>query len=155
MKIAWRFVKEKHIKDAFSGEGARLYGGRWNYSGIPVVYLSEHLSLAVLEQLVHINFDERPIRYAYIHVEIPDNIRIEEIQSDVLPDDWRKEPASNSTKNIGNKWIDTGKSAILRVPSVIIPIEYNLAINPVHQDFKYIKKGQSKSFSIDPRVWGL
>jgi RES domain-containing protein len=153
MTIAWRLVKERHIEDAFSGEGASVYGGRWNHVRYRVVYVSEHLSLAILEQFVHISSEERDIRFAYIRIEIPDKIQIENIKPDELPRNWREEPSPNSTKEIGTNWVIRSRSAILRIPSVIIPIEYNFALNPLHADFRYIKIGRPELFSFDPRMW--
>ena len=153
MRTAWRLVKESHVKDAFSGEGARLYGGRWNHRGVPAVYLSEHLSLAVLEQFVHLTQAQKNIRFSSIRVEIPEDLPGEEIRPENLPEDWRTEPGPMSSKNLGTRWVEAARTAVLRVPSVIIPEEFNLMLNPRHTDFSKLRMGTAELFSLDPRLW--
>ncbi|MBI5327029.1 MAG: RES family NAD+ phosphorylase [Deltaproteobacteria bacterium] len=150
---AWRLIKETHIKDAFTGEGARLYGGRWNHRGIPAVYISESLSLSILEQFVHLGFEGKDIRFAYIQVHIPQNVRIDKVRAHVLPADWRSEPAPNSTKEMGSGWLEAARFAVLKVPSVIVPVEYNYVLNPSHPDFKEIKISKSEPYCLDQRMW--
>jgi RES domain-containing protein len=151
--VAWRFVKEKHVGDAFDGEGARLYGGRWNSRGVPVVYTGGSLSLSVLEQFVHLRAGDVRIRFAYMRVRIPDKVAVEEIIPSQLPRDWREGPAPDSTKEAGTHWFEEGRTAILRVPSVVIPVEYNYILNPGHPDFKHVDIGAPEPLSFDPRMW--
>ena len=152
---AWRLVRKRRFPDAFTGEGARLGGGRWNHVGMPVVYVSETLSLAVLELFVH--FTRRDIKLSKsllaIPVEIPDSLKIIEVSIQSLSSDWRVSPASNSTKDIGTEWAQKGSSPILRVPSALIPGEHNLLLNPKHGDFVKIKIGKPQPFRLDERVW--
>jgi len=152
---AWRIVREKRLPDAFTGDGARLGGGRWNHPGTPVVYVSESLSLAALELFVH--FTRHDIKLSKslfaIPVEIPDSLKITEVSIKDLDPDWRVSPPSYSTKDIGTEWVRKGPSAILRVPSAVIPEEYNLILNPKHTDFKKIKIGRPRAFTLDKRVW--
>jgi RES domain-containing protein len=148
-------VRKKRLPDAFTGDGARLGGGRWNHTGTPVVYVSESLSLAALELYVH--FTRKDIKlskslYA-IPVDIPDSLKIAEVSIKDLHQDWRVSPPSDSTKGIGTDWSQKGTSAVLRVPSAVIPEEYNLVLNPKHADFKKIKIGKPQPFTLDKRVW--
>lgn len=148
MKQSWRIVKEKHAATAFNGDGARLNGGRWNSLGTSVVYTSGSMALAALESLVHLN---PPVTFKLVAIPIEfDDALIEELAE--LPADWREEPPPLATKEIGDLWIQGGRSAVLKLPSVIIPSEPNYLLNPAHPDFKKIGIGRSNHFSFDPRL---
>jgi len=149
MKLrAWRIVKAKHAATAFSGEGARLYGGRWNSPGVSLVYTSGTKALAALESLVHLN---PPVifKYAAIPIEF-DTALVEKVTA--LPADWNDMPAPPSTRAIGDLWAKQARSAVLELPSVIIPGESNFLLNPTHPDFKKIVIGKPEPFSFDPRL---
>lgn len=141
------------LQEAFTGEGARLYGGRWNSIGSSVVYISQHLSLSALEMFVRLTSKNMGLAFCAIPVDVPDSLHIETIYPDDLPKDWREEPPPKSTQDIGDRWMRSGISAALQVPSVIVPVEFNFVINPLHSDFKKIKIGKSHHFSFDPRMW--
>lgn len=155
MTRAWRIVRKKRLPDAFTGDGARLGGGRWNHPGTSVVYVSESLSLAALELYVHFTRNDIKLSKSLfaIPVDIPDALKIAEVSIKDLGPDWRVSPPSDSTKNIGTDWALKGNSAILRVPSAVIPEEYNLMLNPKHADFKKIKIGKPQPFTLDKRMW--
>ncbi len=149
MKLqAWRIVKEKHATTAFSGEGARLYGGRWNSAGVSLVYTSSTRALAALESLVHLN---PPVifRYAAIPIEF-DAALVEKVST--LPHGWNEQPAPPSTRALGDLWACQARSAVLELPSVIIPGESNYLLNPAHPDFTKIALGRPQPFSFDPRL---
>lgn len=150
MVTAWRLVKERHASTAFSGEGAARSGGRWNSRGKQVVYASATQSLAVLESLVHLD-PAITFRYVIFRIEIPERL-IEILPSKMLRSDWRSEPPSASTKQIGDRWLKEKRSAVLAIPSVLVPAETNFLLNPGHPDFKKIKIDKPVSFSIDPRL---
>lgn len=148
MKQAWRIVKEKHAATAFSGEGARFYGGRWNSVGTSVVYSSGSKALAALESLVHLN---PPVIFKYVAIPIEfDDALVEKVT--VLPVEWTEEPPPPATKDIGDVWVKEARSAVLELPSVIVPGEPNYLLNPAHPDFKKIVIGKSEPFSFDPRL---
>ncbi len=156
MTRAWRIVRKKRLSDAFTGEGARLGGGRWNHVGTPVVYVSETLSLAALEIFVHFTRKNMKISKSLVAVpiNIPDSLKIEDVSIKDLNADWRASPPSNSTKDIGTEWVKKGSSSVLRVPSAIVPDEYNLVLNPKHGDFIKIKiGGKPQPFTLDERMW--
>ena len=151
MISAWRLVKKKRAAAAFSGAGARIAGGRWNRPGTTVVYVSEALSLAVLELFVHLDAASRArLKLVAIPVEIPESI-VEQVQD--LPPDWRSEPPPESTMKLGTSWANRGRSTVLRVPSAIVPVEFNMVINPAQPGFEQVKIGKPMSFSLDPRMW--
>lgn len=150
MTTGWRIVPEHRAGGAFAGEGARIFGGRWNSPGVAVVYGSEHKSLAALEQLVHFN----PItsnRFKVFQFRFPESL-IENISLGDLPREWRQEPPPPSTQKIGDVWVREMRSAVLAIPSIIVPEELNYLLNPAHRDFKKITVGKASDFSFDGRL---
>ena len=148
MKQAWRMVKEKPAATAFLGEGAWLYGGRWNSAGTSVVYTSGSQALAALESLVHLN---PPVIFKYLAIPIEfDDALVEKVAA--LPADWTEEPPPPATKAIGDLWVKEARSAVLELPSVIILGEPNYLLNPAHPDFQKIIIGKPQPFSFDPRL---
>ena len=150
MPEAWRIVRARHAATAFSGEGAAKVGGRWNSRGVTVVYTSATRALAVLETLVHLN-PPMVFQYKIIRLEFPDAL-IERITVSKLATDWRTEPPPPAGRQLGDAWVKEGRSAILALPSVIIPEEINYLLNPAHPDFKNISIGKAADFIFDPRL---
>lgn len=152
---AWRIVRRKRFSDAFTGEGSRLGGGRWNHPGTRVVYVSETLSLAALEQFIHFTRNDITLAHTLIAipVEIPTDVKVIEVLPEALPKDWRLSPPSDSTRDVGTRWVEKVESAVLRVPSAIIPEESNLLLNPDHRDFEKIRIGKERPFALDDRMW--
>jgi len=150
MTRAWRIVREDHGYTAFDGEGAWRFGGRWNSRGTRTVYTSATLSLAALETLVHLN---PPVAFKYVAIPIEfDEALVETFATSDLPADWNEEPPPPSTAEIGDRWVRESRSAVLELPSVIIPAEPNYLLNPAHSDFKRIRIGKPAPFSFDPRL---
>ena len=150
MPEAWRIVKEKHAASAFSGEGAAKTGGRWNSRGVPVVYASATKALAALETLVHLN-PLVPFKYVVFRLQF-DEALIEKVPLNRLTADWRGEPPPPSTKAVGDDWVRDKRSAVLALPSVIIPGELNYLLNPAHPAFKRITIGKPEKFALDSRL---
>lgn len=150
MASGWRIVPETRAHDAFIGEGAKLYGGRWNSSGVAVVYGSQHKSLAALELLVHRD-PRRPNRFTAFLFQFSESL-VETVPLRGLPEDWRQEPPPPSTQQIGDVWMRESRSAVLAVPSIIIPEELNYVLNPAHPDFKKIAIGKPQDFTLDARL---
>ena len=150
---AWRLVKEKHAKDAFDGEGARRFGGRWNARGTPVVYLSSSLSLAALELFVHLTAEDSRLRFSAIPVGIPNDLAIQELPISKLPKEWRSEPPSDTCKALGSEWAEANNTVLLKVPSVIVPHEFNYVLNPRHLDLTRVKVHKAEPFGFDSRMW--
>ena|ERR1700722_5639913 len=150
MPEAWRIVKAKHSATAFSGEGAARTGGRWNSRGMRLVYTSSTKSLAALESLVHLN---PPVIFNYVVIRIKfEDALVERVAIRNLPANWRDEPPPASSKRIGDAWVLEARSAVLALPSVIIPGEPNYLLNPAHPDFKKISIGKPARFTFDPRL---
>jgi len=150
MLTAWRIVTEKFVGNAFSGEGARLYGGRWNPKGVAVVYTAAHQSLAILEMLAQ----DQPLRArcVLIPVIIPDDIVIECIDQASLPQNWQSLAALMDMRGIGAEWLSRGSSAVLAVPSAILPDETNYLLNPAHPEFGKLVIGDARLIEVDTRL---
>ena len=153
MITAWRLVKKSRAADAFTGEGARRYGGRWNRAGTPAVYCSESLSLAALETFVHLVPANRGLLFSAFRVEIPDRVSVETLDRSTLPADWRSEPPPPGCQSLGDAWLRSSSAAVWLVPSVIVPAENNLVLNIDHPDFGDLSIDRREDFSFDPRMW--
>ena len=151
MPQAWRIVKERHAGTAFDGEGARLYGGRWNSPGVAAVYVSESRALATLEVLTGLQTNSPLPGYVLIPAEFDDSLVVA-IELEEVPADWRQNPPAPSTQRLGNDWIAQGESAVLRVPSVLVPKESNYVLNPRHPDFSAVMVGEPEPLSMDLRL---
>jgi RES domain-containing protein len=148
--VAWRITKQKHARSAFTGEGARLYGGRWNSKGRAVVYAAESRSLALTEMLVHLQAEALLLHYVLFRCEIGESL-VREIDLADLPKSWAADPAPKRDQAVGDKWIDSAASAVLRVPSAVVIGEMNYLLNPAHPDFAKIAISPQK-FRIDKRL---
>lgn len=151
MASGWRIQKARYAATAFSGEGARRFRGRWNSRGVPVIYLSEHQSLAALEVFVR----TRPLSpsedYAVARAEWDDRL-MQVCRASELPAGWRMSPATPETVAIGDRWLREARAAVLAVPSAIIPAETNFLINPAHPDFRRVQIAKPMPFEFDPRL---
>jgi len=151
MPSAWRIVRAARANSAFSGEGARVYGGRWNSRGTAVVYVSEHESLAALELFVHLTPLSVNDRYLSFRLDWEDKLT-EYFPVKNLPRDWNAEPPTFETMQIGDGWVRAGKSVALAVPSVLSTSEMNFLLNPKHSDFKKIKISKPVEYRFDSRL---
>ena len=148
---SWRLIKPQLIENAFDGEGAKIFGGRWNNKGVPVIYTAGSLSLATLELLVHLQSHEVLNLYKSIPVEF-DSRLVTQLKRKNYPKNWTDDPAPSSTKDIGDDWIANMKSVIFEVPSAIVSEESNYLINPHHPDFSKISIGKTIRFRFDHRL---
>lgn len=150
MPVCWRIVTARFAASAFSGEGARLYGGRWNPKGVPLVYTAESQALAVLEMLVQ----DEPLRASYVLIPayLPDDLAIARITGDELPPDWRSLGKREALQRLGADWFQLGSTAVLAVPSAVIPAETNYLLNPTHRDFARVQIGEPVELVTDLRL---
>ena len=149
MAEAWRIVKARHATGPFSGEGARLYGGRWTSRGRRAVYASASAALAILEVLVHLEAPALLPAYVLVPVGIPDDL-IQRRDTAALPPDWRDYPAPVRLQEMGDAWLDAGATPALQVPSAIVPAEFNFLLNPAHPEFTRILIGEPRPYTFDP-----
>jgi RES domain-containing protein len=151
---AWRLVKTKHLSTAFTGEGASLEGGRWNSTGVRVVYTSSSPSLALLEILVNIESTVPLPAYSLVPVEF-DTSLIERLSHDSLPANWLDYPPPIHTQRIGDLWVAEARSCVLAVPSTVVTQDVNYILNPNHRAFSSIVIGRPTQFKIDARLLAL
>lgn len=150
MPTAWRIVKRKYARDAFIGEGSRIYGGRWNNPGTPLVYTSESQSLAALELLVHL--ESADLLFYYVAYEITFDTALVANLDSALSKGWDADPIPSKDRALGDSWARAGRSAILRVPSTLIHSEHNYILNPRHPKFAKIRIGKQAPFRVHPRL---
>lgn len=147
--ILYRFTNKNYGTD-ISGEGARLQGGRWNSKGFPIVYTSPTISLSLLEVVIHSTSYEEIQTNTLMKLNIPDSFAALLTPLSLKPD-WRDDP--DYSRYIGNSFLKSKKLLLLQVPSVIIPEEYNVLINPLHPDSRKIKILSASPFQFDYRLF--
>lgn len=150
MPVVWRITTARFAASAFSGEGARRYGGRWNPRGTPLIYTAESRALALLEMLVQ--DDPLSARYVLIPAHIPDDLPLDRLDADALPADWRTLGARDALQTLGRRWLDAPHRAALIVPSAVVPAEHNVLIDPTHPDFTRIATGPVEALETDMRL---
>lgn len=148
---AWRLIKRRYSGAAFDGEGARLNGARWNSVGTRVAYASDSKALAVLEVLVHLQSTGTLSAYDLVGVEIPDAL-IEVLDRASLPRAWTESPPPVEIQAIGDTWIAANRSAVLAVPSVVVPDAVNYLINPLHPGFAEMTVYPPEPYALDSRL---
>jgi RES domain-containing protein len=146
----FRLSKTKFAGD-LTGEGARLNGGRWNHKLTACLYTAESRALAVLEYTVNVNIDDIPRALSLITLEIPDT-SIDIFSEAQLPGDWKAAPAPASTRDFGTNWLKAAGNLVMKVPSTIVPEEWNVIINPLHPGIKECKIVHVKDFVYDVRI---
>ncbi len=144
----WRIAARRHINTVFSGVGGLYTSGRWHPQGYKISYTSESLALASLEVFVHSETTDIPL--ACVSAIIPDTTPILEITD--LPANWQDVAAYPMLQEIGRKWLQAIEYPVLKVPSAIIPVEYNYLIDPEHPDLQ-LQTEQVLEFQFDSRMW--
>jgi RES domain-containing protein len=151
MTRAWRITKAKYANNAFDGEGARLYGGRWSSPGTRVVYVADSLALATLEILVHLQNTRTLADYVVFRSDFSaESVQI--LPEGDWPNRWRAYPSPADVQAVGDRWIRAARTPLLRVPSAVIPQECNYLLNPAHADFTRIAIAGPFPLDIDPRL---
>jgi RES domain-containing protein len=148
----WRICRSPYAATAYQGVGAARGGGRWNSREVFVAYASQSLALATLEYLVHISREQAPSDLVVVRAELPDNA-IETLDLRILPERWQRDPPPLELRQIGDAWIRTRKNLALRVPSAIVPTEWNVLVNPVHPRFSELSIAAPEPFTLDPRFF--
>ena len=146
--ITYRLATGKYSDD-LSGTGSKLYGGRWNPVGIPMLYTSQYISLALLEVLARMSRYTIPDSYSLISLEIPEE-SMAKLNISKLKKEWAKDLLY--TQGIGEDFIKENQFCCLQVPSAIVSQEHNLLLNPGHREFKRIKLIHTELLNIDKRL---
>jgi len=148
---AWRITQRRFAAEAFTGEGARQFGGRWNRPGVSAVYLAQSRSLAILEVLVHLRRAEPIFDFVLIPAAFEEEL-VEALGDESLPKNWDREPPSIDTQILGDAWTVDGDRPVLSVPSAVVPEERNYILNPAHGLFSRIKIGLPVDCKMDKRL---
>ena len=148
--IVFRLSKGKYHRD-LSGKGAEMYGGRWNSKGTALLYTSQSRALAFAEISMHIPLGIVPKDYFLINIQIPDSANILELTEADMPADWRSNPHSDSTQRIGDGFATALQYLVLRVPSAVVPGDFNFLINPSHPAMKEVTIADVEPFEFDSR----
>ena len=148
----WRICRRRYAADAATGEGARLFGGRWNSRGVRVVYASTSLALAAVETFVNLEPNLQPNDLVSFEGEIPEGMEIGKADLASLPANWH-ETRDEALRKVGDDWVRGGQTAALLVPSAAIRGEWNLLLNPAHAEFSKIKLQPPEPFEFDVRMF--
>ncbi|OLY92725.1 hypothetical protein BUE76_13115 [Cnuella takakiae] len=148
--ILYRLAALKYAQD-LTGEGSRLYGGRWNLPGTPCIYTAENRALAVLEYSVNVDLHLIPRTLQIIQLQVPDDsITICNIPD--LPGNWKDVPAPAHTQRFGSRLLQAKETLMIKVPSTVVPQEFNFLINPLHPGMQQVRVLAIEDFVYDPRI---
>lgn len=150
--IVHRITKRKH-KDDLSGAGAELYGGRWNNKGTKIVYTASSIALAMTEVAVHLPFGILPLNYFVVSIKVPDTDIAVVPEKELAGTAWNSHPPSYITQDIGDRFVSLNKNLVLKVPSVVVPGDFNYLINPLHREFSKVKVVSVQPFGFDRRLF--
>ncbi len=148
----WRICRKAYAADSLSGKGGLFASGRWHRRGHPVVYTSQSLALAALEVLVHVDRDLAPADLVQQEVDLPEDLEIEVLPRDTLPRNWQVFDENPLLKDMGTDWLESKRSPVLQVPSIVIPEESNYLINPLHPATAQVIIASCKDFRFDARL---
>jgi RES domain-containing protein len=151
MKV-FRICRERFAADAFSGEGARRFGGRWNSRGVPMVYCSSSLALAAIELFVHLEPNLQPDDLVSIAATLPAGEPVHQLTPDQLPHEWWADDF-DPLRKLGDTWISEKTSLAMQVPSAPLHSEWNVLLNPLHQTISHIKIDPPEPFHFDARMF--
>lgn len=154
--IVWRIATEAPTYRAtdLTGTGAKITGGRWNSIGVPMLYSSTSIALAAIETIVHLSQGGLPFNRYLVQIDIPNSVwTARQITSSILaPAGWDAVPSGMASIQYGDQWLANNASAILEVPSIIVPEEQNVLINPAHKDTSSITAKIVRKWIYDPRL---
>ncbi len=148
----FRLSREK-FANILSGKGAALKGARWNSIGVELMYTASNRSLAMAEVAAHFSLATLPGDYVMTTIFIPDNISIKKLNHPDLPPDWNSFPHLSLTQVIGDKFVLENKYCVLQIPSAVTHGDFNLLINPNHNEFSGIKIITIEKFPFDKRIF--
>jgi len=154
MLTTYRICKTKFAATWFDGEGAFRFGGRWNSRGTRILYTAGSLSLAALEMLVHLNNEEILLSYSFATAEFDESLILPVEEFRVLPENWNDSPPPLEIQQIGDEWAREQVSVVLKVPTSVLPVEFNYLINVEHPVFSKVKLSKPQTFTFDERLYG-
>ncbi|MEJ4044222.1 RES family NAD+ phosphorylase [Erwinia sp. SLM-02] len=150
--ILYRLTKTRFAAGAWSGQGAKEAGGRWNSVGTAMVYAAEAASLTMLETLVHLHAANLLDSFTLLSIDVDDEL-IQMIDNQILPANWAAAEAPLELAEIGDRWVESGDAVALRVPSALSPVEFNFLLNPRHPQFlSVVSRAVKIDFQFDSRL---
>lgn len=151
----WRIAVEApaYTANDLTGAGAKISGGRWNSIGTPLIYSATNIALATIETVVYLRNDGMPFNRFLVRIDVPDTVWASRLVLDPLPGGWDAVPSGMTSRATGDAWAASGSSALLLVPSVCVPDEYNVLINPRHPDVAAITATTIRRWIYDPRFF--
>jgi len=152
--ILWRIATDTpdYTADDMSGAGAKISGARWNRPGNAMLYCGTNISLAALETFVHLKAGGLPLNRYLVEIEVPDDVWLKAHDMRKPPVGWEAIPAAAVSLNAGDSWVKANTSALMVVPSVVVPEEYNVLINPHHPDTGTFKAKKTRKWTYDSRL---
>ena len=155
--ICWRIATEApdYAANDMSGTGAMLTGGRWNSKDLPLVYSASNIALAILETVHLLRSGPLPFNRYLVRIEVPDDLWRARLRLDPPPGGWDAIPAGARARAAGDAWIFAQASALLLVPSVMVPDECNVLIHPLHRDADAIRAVSVRRWLFDPRLFQM
>ncbi|WP_127138912.1 RES family NAD+ phosphorylase [Flagellimonas oceanensis] len=146
-------LSKKKYSNELNGKGAAKSGNRWNSKGREIIHSAESRALAMAEVAVHLTLATLPSDFVMIEIDIPDDIQIKVLEQKDIPENWNTHPPRVSTQRIGDDFLDTADSCVLKVPSAVVQYDHNYLINPNHKDFFKISISQVQEFLFDKRIF--
>ena len=146
---AWRLTRAAYAAEPLSGRGAAIAGNRWNSPGTRVAYAATSRALAALEMLVHVTRETVPPDMVFVPIDVPGRLVRDAAR---VPGDWAALPYGTGARSFGDRWVAEGRALALRVPSVVVPAERNVLINPLHRAFGLVRVGPPEPFAFDRRL---
>jgi RES domain-containing protein len=153
MVTTYRICKTKYAVTWFDGEGAFRFGGRWNSRGTRILYTAGSLSLAALEMLVQLNDEEILLSYSFATAEFDESLILSVEEFRALPENWNASPPPLEIQQIGDEWVRDIASVVLKVPTSVLPVEFNYLINVDHPEFLKVQLGKAQNFTFDERLY--
>ena len=148
----WRICRARFAAEAFTGSSARIFGGRWNSRGVPMVYASSSLALAAIELFVHLEVNLQPEDLVAIAATLPPGEPSQRLAPEDLPKNWWRDDF-DPLRAIGDKWIRKKSSLAIEVPSAALRMDWNVLVNPLHPAITKIKIEEPKPFRFDARMF--
>ena len=150
--ILWRLANKDKVKSSLTGIGSKSTGGRWNHPGTPVVYCSESIALCLLELQTRVDLDLLPDNYMKIKLSLPDSSSIKEFPHKNQLSKYLNPFHTQLSRDYGTKWAEDKETLILKVPSAVVPEQFNYILNPMHPEMNKVKIAESTKLYIDPRI---
>ena len=147
----WRIAQSKYALDRLCA-GSALHGGRWNPVGMPALYCGASIAICALEKFVHVGQAPLP-PLVLVAVDLPDDCSIFTPNTSELPAGWDELPTSTSAQALGRAWLERGETLAMRVPSVVLPEENNVIVNPQHADYVRVQLTVVRPFTFDGRMY--